>query len=90
MFKLFTLFQNILRYGRTGNKNEQLDLQHCCITSWEAKLRVLLLLLATNQVATGCENLLQKVESSSTFCDEIFYMLRVLPAQGKRVLQKVT
>ena len=87
MLKLFKLFQ---RYGRTGNKNEQLVLQHCCITSWEAKLRVLLRLLATNQVAAGCENLLQKVESSSTFCDEIFYMLRVLPAQGKRVLQKVT
>ena len=27
--------------------------------------------LATNQVAAGCEHLLQKVESSSTFCDKI-------------------
>ena len=24
--------------------------------------------LATNQIVAGCENLLQKVESSSTFC----------------------
>ena len=27
--------------------------------------------LATIQVVAGCENLLQKVESSSTFCDKI-------------------
>ena len=46
--------------------------------------------LATNQVVAGCENLLQKVESSSTFGDEIFYMLRVLPAQDRLVLQQVT
>ena len=27
--------------------------------------------LATNQVVSGCKNLLQKVESSSTFCNKI-------------------
>ena len=46
--------------------------------------------LATNQVLPGCTNVLQKVQSSSTFCNKICIMLRVLPAQGKLVLQEVT
>ena len=29
------------RYGKTGDKNVQLVLQHCCKTSWKAMLRVL-------------------------------------------------
>ena len=45
--------------------------------------------LATNQVVAGCENLLQKVESSSTFCNKPLHMLRVLPTHGKLVLQQV-
>ena len=30
-----------LSYDKTGNKNKQLVLQHCCKTSWKATLRVL-------------------------------------------------
>ena len=29
------------RYGKTGDKNVQLVLQHCCKTSWKVMLRVL-------------------------------------------------
>ena len=46
--------------------------------------------LATNQLVNGCEKLLQKVESSSTFFFQNLYMLRVLLARGKLVLQQVT
>ena len=46
--------------------------------------------LATNQLVKGCEKLLQKVESSSTFFFQNLYMLRVLLARGKLVLQQVT
>ena len=40
--------------------------------------------LAINQIVAGCKKLLQKVESSSTFCNKTrnLYMLRVLLAQG--------
>ena len=46
--------------------------------------------LATNQLVKGCEKLLQKVESSSTFFFQNLYMLRVLLARGKLVWQQVT
>ena len=46
--------------------------------------------LATNQLVKGSEKLLQKVESSSTFFFQNLYMLRVLLARGKLVLQQVT
>ena len=46
--------------------------------------------LATNQLVKGCEKLLQKVESSSTFFFQNLYMLRVLLARGKLFLQQVT
>ena len=46
--------------------------------------------LATNQLVKGCEKLLQKVESSSTFFFQNLCMLRVLLARGKLVLQQVT
>ena len=46
--------------------------------------------LATNQLVKGCEKLLQKVESSSTFFFQNLYMLPVLLARGKLVLQQVT
>ena len=47
--------------------------------------------LATNQLVKGCEKLLQKVESSSIFFFfQNLYMLRVLLARGKLVLQQVT
>ena len=46
--------------------------------------------LATNQLVKGCEKLLQKVESTSTFFFQNLYMLRVLLARGKLVLQQVT
>ena len=46
--------------------------------------------LATNQLVKGCEKLLQKVESSSNFFFQNLYMLRVLLARGKLVLQQVT
>ena len=39
--------------------------------------------LATNQAVTGCENLLQKIESKIYFLQEILYLLRVLTAQGE-------
>ena len=61
-----------IRSGKTGNINEQLVLQHCSKTSWNAMMRVLpptsQTCLATNQVVASCETFLQKVESSSTFC----------------------
>ena len=46
--------------------------------------------LATNQLVKGCEKLLQKVESSSTFFFQNLYMLPALLARGKLVLQQVT
>ena len=46
--------------------------------------------LARNQVVAGCENLLEKVESSSTFCNKPLHMLLVLPTHGKLVLEQVT
>ena len=46
--------------------------------------------LSTNQVVTGCENLLKSVEISSTFLQQNLFMLRILPVQGKPVLQEVT
>ena len=47
--------------------------------------------LETNLVVAGCEKFLQKVESSSVyFFPQNLYMVRVLPAQGKLVLQQVT
>ena len=39
------------RYGKTGDKNVQLVLQHCCKTSWKAMLRVL---PPTNQTCVAC------------------------------------
>ena len=45
--------------------------------------------LATNQVVEGCENLLQKVELFY-FLRQNLYVLRVLPAHCKLVLQHVT
>ena len=39
------------RYGKTGDKNVQLVLQHCCKTSWKAMLRVL---PPTNQACVAC------------------------------------
>ena len=42
---------------------------------------------ATNEVVAGWEKLLQKVETTSTFCSKLLYMLRVSLAQGKLVLR---
>ena len=36
-----------------------------------------------NRVVAGCEKMVQKVASSSTFLQQNLYMLRVLPAQDK-------
>ena len=72
------------RYGKTGNKHLQLVLQHCCKTSWKTTLRVLPPMF---QPVLQQIKLLQKVESSFTFCNKI---LHVLPAQGKLVLQQMT
>ena len=57
-----------LRYGKTGNKNVQLVLQHCCNARFTNHLQTC---LVTNQVVAACEKLLQKVESYSTFCIKI-------------------
>ena len=82
-----------LRYGKTGNKDIQLDLKHSCKRSRIAMLRVLpptnQTCLATNQFVAGCEMFLQKVESSSIFCNKIWlYLLRFSPTLGKLVLQQ--
>ena len=43
---------------------------------------------ATNEVVAGWEKLLQKVETTSFLCSNLFmYMLRVSLAQGKLVLR---
>lgn len=64
-----------LRYGKTDNKDIQLDLQHSRKRSRIAMLRVLppsnQICLATNQFVAGCEKFLQKVESSSIFYNKI-------------------
>ena len=44
----------------------------------------------SNRVVAGCEKMVQKVASSSTFLQQNLYMLRVLPAQDELVLQQVT
>ena len=41
-------------------------------------------------VVAGCEKMLQKVASSSTLLQQNLYMLRVLPAQDKLVLQQAS
>ena len=66
------------KVGKTGNKNLQLVLQHCCKTSrvdkrcWEFyHPRIESVLQHYTQVVAGCENSLQKVESSFAFCNKI-------------------
>ena len=58
-------------YSKASNKNVQLVLQHCYKTSRKAMLRVLLATYVQTRLVinhlVGCENLLQKVESSCTF-----------------------
>ena len=70
----------------------QLFLQHCCQTSWKAMscYTHFKTCLATSQVVAGCEELLQKVESSFTLFKKICKMLCVLPAQDKLVFRQVT
>ena len=46
--------------------------------------------LPTNRVVVGCEKMVPKVASSSTFLQQNLYMLSVLPAKDKLVLQQVT
>ena len=43
-----------------------------------------------NRFVAGCEKMVQKVASSSTFLQQNLFVLRVLPTQGKPVLQEVT
>ena len=59
------------RYGKTGNKHLQLVLQHCCKTSWKTTLRVLPPMF---QPVLQQIKLLQKVESSLTFCNKICHV----------------
>ena len=75
----------MLSQGKSGNKTVQLVLQHCCKTSWKAMLLVLLAsfkpIFQQIRLLKGCENLLEKVGSSSTFCNKIcscfaFYRLK--------------
>ena len=58
-----------------GSRNVHLVLQHSCKKSFIAMLRFLLTTnqtcVATNQVVADCDKVLQKVESSSTFRNEI-------------------
>ena len=62
----------VLWYGKTGHKNVQLVLQHCCKTRWIARFtNHVQTCLGTIQVVAGSENLLQKVESSSHFSNKI-------------------
>ena len=70
----------------------QLFLHYCCQTSWKAMLCYthFKICLATSQVVVGCEELLQKVESSFTLFKKICKMLCVLPAQDKLVFRQVT
>ena len=82
--------QTVLRYGKTGHKNVQLILQHCCKTRWRAHFtNHVQTCLGTIQVIAGCENLLQKVECSSTFCNKIctcyaFYRPKAILLCSKR------
>ena len=46
--------------------------------------------LATNQVVEGCEKLLQKVESSSTFCYKICTCWASIGPKANLGLQQVT
>ena len=63
------------RYDKAGNKHMQLVLQYCCKTKLKNDVARFTThvptCLATNQDVGGCEKLLQKVESSSTFCNKI-------------------
>ena len=66
--------QTTVRDGKTGSKSAHLVLKHWCKTSWKVMCWYtthIQTCLATNQVVAGCKNLLQKVESSSFFCDKI-------------------
>ena len=66
--------QTTVRDGKTGSKSAHLVLKHWCKTSWKVMCWYtthIQTCLATNQLVAGCTNLLQKVESSSFFCDKI-------------------
>ena len=63
-----------LRDGKTGSKSAHLVLKHWCKTSRKVMCWYtthIQTYLATNQLIAGCTNLLQKVESSSFFCNKI-------------------
>ena len=67
--------QTTVRDGKTGSKIiVHLVLKDWCKTSWKVMCWYtthIQTCLATNQLVAGCTNLLQKVESSSFFCDKI-------------------
>ena len=44
--------------------------------------------LATNQVVAGCEKFLQKVESSSTFCNKMFTRCAFYPPKANLFCNK--
>ena len=75
LLHVYTCKSLIKRYGKTGDKNVQLILQHCSKTSWKRMLSVSTAhaqtCFAAYQVFAVCKMLLQKVESSSTFCNKI-------------------
>ena len=77
----------MLRYGKLGHENVQLVLQHSCkkklkndVARFKTHIQIC---LATNQVVAGCETLLLKVESSSTYCNKSV-SVHVAPFTGRR------
>ena len=72
----------------------QLVSQHCCKKSWTAMFCVFTpanqTCLAANQVAAGCEKLLQKAERSSTFCSKVCKCCAFYWPQGKLATRNIT
>ena len=59
----------MLRYGKLGHKNVQLEKLKSDVARFKTHIQIC---RATNQVSVvGCEKLLLKVESSSTFFNKI-------------------
>ena len=83
-----------LRYVKTGSKNVQLVSQHCWETSRIAMFCVFpptnQTCLAANQVVAGCEELLQKAERSSTFCNKVCICCAFYRPQGKLATSNIT
>ena len=75
---------DILRYGQTGRKYMQRE-ENDVAPHFNTHVQIC---LATNQAVAGCEKFLQKVESSSTFCNKMFTRCAFYPPEANLFCSK--